>query len=63
MNSSNKDKKFYMHCKGGGRSLLATSIAERMGFSHVTNIAGGIDQLKAKNVHVAPLAQDAETEI
>lgn len=56
--SDNKHKKFYMHCKTGGRSLLATSIASRMGFKDVTNIAGGFDQIKSVNVNTSPPSKD-----
>ncbi len=36
-------KKLAFHCKGGGRSTIACSIAKRMGIEEVVNVAGGMD--------------------
>jgi hydroxyacylglutathione hydrolase len=36
-------KKLAFHCKGGGRSMIATSIAMRAGAKNVVNVIGGID--------------------
>ena len=32
-----------VHCKGGYRSMIATSLLQRAGFKHVTNVTGGFD--------------------
>ena len=32
-----------VHCKGGYRSMIATSLLQRAGFKHVINVTGGID--------------------
>lgn len=37
-----KSKAFYVYCKSGGRSAMACSIMEQMGFSDVSNLEGGI---------------------
>ena len=32
-----------VHCKGGYRSMIASSLLQRAGFKHVINVAGGFD--------------------
>ncbi len=32
-----------VHCKGGYRSMIATSLLQRAGFKHVKNVTGGLD--------------------
>jgi glyoxylase-like metal-dependent hydrolase (beta-lactamase superfamily II) len=32
-----------VHCKGGYRSMIASSLLQRAGFKHVTNVVGGFD--------------------
>jgi rhodanese-related sulfurtransferase len=32
-----------VHCKGGYRSTIACSLLESAGFTHITNVAGGMD--------------------
>jgi hydroxyacylglutathione hydrolase len=32
-----------VHCKGGYRSMIASSLLQRAGFTHVINVAGGFD--------------------
>jgi glyoxylase-like metal-dependent hydrolase (beta-lactamase superfamily II)/rhodanese-related sulfurtransferase len=32
-----------VHCKGGYRSMIATSLLQRAGYKHVINLAGGFD--------------------
>jgi len=36
-----QDKKFVFHCAGGGRSAMATEIAQRMGLKPVAHIESG----------------------
>lgn len=59
--ATNKNEKLFMHCKGGARSLLAVSTLERFGFTDVTNIKGGFDNMKAKNVPIGPMTQQPVT--
>lgn len=40
------DKNFYVHCAGGYRSVIASSILKKRGFHNFTDIAGGYDALK-----------------
>lgn len=37
-----KNKDFYIVCRSGGRSMSAGSAMESMGFTKVTNLAGGM---------------------
>jgi glyoxylase-like metal-dependent hydrolase (beta-lactamase superfamily II)/rhodanese-related sulfurtransferase len=37
------DAPLAVHCKGGYRSMIATSLLERAGFQHVLNVTGGFD--------------------
>jgi rhodanese-related sulfurtransferase len=38
-----RDKLLVVHCKGGYRSSIATSILRRDGFRNVANLIGGFD--------------------
>jgi glyoxylase-like metal-dependent hydrolase (beta-lactamase superfamily II)/rhodanese-related sulfurtransferase len=40
-----KDKSFYVHCAGGYRSVIASSILKMRGYHNLTDIAGGFDAL------------------
>ena len=39
-----KNSAIVVHCHHGGRSLRVTNWLRQQGFSHVTNMAGGIDE-------------------
>ncbi len=41
-----KDKKFVLHCAGGYRSMIASSILKQRGWDHFADIVGGFDALK-----------------
>ncbi|HKE29852.1 MAG TPA: rhodanese-like domain-containing protein [Bryobacteraceae bacterium] len=41
-----RDKLVVVHCKGGYRSAIATSLLRRAGFKQVANLAGGFDAWK-----------------
>jgi hydroxyacylglutathione hydrolase len=43
------EKTFYVHCKGGYRSMIAASILLANGISNFSNIAGGYDKIKNYN--------------
>lgn len=52
-----KDKPVYVHCKLGGRSLVASTILTSQGFNNVIDILGGIDNIVAAGAqlkHSAP---------
>ncbi len=42
-----RDKLLVVHCKGGYRSSIATSILRRAGFRDLANLTGGFDAWKA----------------
>ena len=41
-----RDKLLVVHCKGGYRSSIATSILRRAGFRDIANLIGGFDAWK-----------------
>ena len=41
-----KDKNFYIHCAGGYRSVIASSLLKARGYHNITDIAGGYDAIK-----------------
>ena len=49
-----RGKLLVVHCKGGYRSSIATSILRRAGFRNVANLTGGFDAWKAASL---PLSQ------
>ncbi len=46
-----REKLTVVHCKGGYRSSIATSILRREGFGQVVNLTGGFDAWKASRVN------------
>ena len=45
-----KNKEYYIHCKSGYRSLIATSIMKSRGLHNVININGGIMAIEAEGI-------------
>ena len=41
-----RDKSYVVHCAGGYRSMMATSIMLKHGFNKVINVRGGINKMK-----------------
>ena len=53
------DAPIAVHCKGGYRSMIASSLLQRAGFKHVINVTGGFDawqQAKLPTVSAKPVA-------
>ncbi|PKQ46061.1 MBL fold metallo-hydrolase [Confluentibacter flavum] len=50
MHAISKDKTYYIHCAGGYRSAIATSILKARGFNNLIDITGGIETLKKTGV-------------
>lgn len=46
MASLDSHKKYYIHCAGGYRSVIMSSILKSRGFNNLVNIAGGYKELK-----------------
>jgi hydroxyacylglutathione hydrolase len=45
MSEVKKDTKYYLHCAGGYRSVIAASILKARGFDKLVNVAGGFKAL------------------
>jgi hydroxyacylglutathione hydrolase len=41
-----KNQHYYVHCAGGYRSMMASSILKQHGITNITNVRGGINKLK-----------------
>lgn len=50
MSLIDKSKKYYVHCAGGYRSVIASSILNARGFNNLVNIKGGFKALSATNL-------------
>ncbi|MFI2744389.1 rhodanese-like domain-containing protein [Zhouia sp. PK063] len=50
MNAIDKNKKYYVHCAGGYRSVIAASILKARGFDNLVDLAGGFGALKKTNL-------------
>jgi rhodanese-related sulfurtransferase len=46
------DRPLLVHCAGGYRSSIAASLLQRLGFTHVSEMAGGIAAWEAANLPV-----------
>ena len=46
----NPEEHFYIHCAGGYRSMIASSILQNRGYRNFTEIAGGYDAIKKTNL-------------
>jgi len=46
----NREKLLVVHCKGGYRSSIATSLLRRAGFRDIANLIGGFDAWKAASL-------------
>ena len=45
-----KNTHYFVHCAGGYRSMMAASIMKQKGFTHITNILGGMGKIKATGI-------------
>ena len=43
-----KDQEYVLQCHTGSRSAYATMVLSQMGFKHVKNLVGGIDEWSAR---------------
>jgi rhodanese-related sulfurtransferase len=49
MNQFDKEKKYVLFCKGGYRSMIAASALRANGITQLTNVSGGIENIKKYN--------------
>jgi hydroxyacylglutathione hydrolase len=54
VNELSRDRLLVVHCKGGYRSSIATSILRRAGFRDIANLTGGFDAWQAMKATPAP---------
>ncbi|MFT5818687.1 MAG: hydroxyacylglutathione hydrolase [Lentimonas sp.] len=45
-----KDENFYVHCAGGYRSVIASSILKMRGYHNLTDVAGGYDAIQTTHL-------------
>lgn len=65
MDKMSRSAKYYLHCLGGYRSLIAVSILKARGFHNIVDIRGGWKAIEESNVpkteHVCPTTMAQET--
>ena len=47
-----KEKNFYVHCAGGYRSVIASSILKKRGYHNVINVAEGYDAIQHSSIEL-----------
>ncbi|MGB0487392.1 MAG: MBL fold metallo-hydrolase [Flavobacteriaceae bacterium] len=52
LNSLDKNKKYYVHCAGGYRSMIACSILKRNGFNSPIDVTGGFSAIRSSNFEI-----------
>ncbi len=52
LDNLDKEKKYYLHCQGGYRSVIAASILKANGFNSLVNVEGGFSEIKKSCVKV-----------
>lgn len=62
MSEVNRDLKYYIHCAGGYRSMIAASILRARGFENLVNIQGGFKALSETNLPMTEFVEQ-ETEL
>ena len=45
-----KDENFYVHCAGGYRSVIASSILKMRGYHNLSDVAGGYDAIQTTHL-------------
>jgi hydroxyacylglutathione hydrolase len=54
MNKLQENKDYYIHCAGGYRSMIASSILKSRGYSKVININGGFKAIQEEKMTTSP---------
>lgn len=59
LDSLDKSKKYYLHCQGGYRSVIASSILRANGFNKIVNVEEGFNGIKKTCVKVTKYQEPA----
>ncbi|MDX1667436.1 MAG: MBL fold metallo-hydrolase [Saprospiraceae bacterium] len=59
MSEVDKDKKYYVHCGGGYRSMIACSILISRGYDDVVNVRGGFKAIKETDLPLTEYSEQA----
>ncbi len=51
------DTKYFIHCAGGYRSVIASSILKKHGIAQVVNVKGGFNELKKTNIKISEYSE------
>jgi hydroxyacylglutathione hydrolase len=52
INNLNSHKHYFIHCAGGYRSMIAASILKKYNIENVTNIIGGMAEIKKQDIQL-----------
>ncbi len=53
LSTLDKNQTYYIHCAGGYRSMIASSILKANGFKNIINVHGGWGKIKITNIPIA----------
>jgi rhodanese-related sulfurtransferase len=56
LDSTEKEKKYYVNCAGGYRSVIAASILKAKGYNHLVNVSGGFGAIAKTGVETCKSA-------
>jgi hydroxyacylglutathione hydrolase len=59
LNKIDKSKRYFLHCAGGYRSVIAASILKNNGFDQIINVDGGFEEIKKSCVKVTEYKEPA----
>ena len=62
MSQLDRNKKYYIHCQGGYRSMIAASILKSRGYDQLVNIKGGFKELLETNLPMTEFVEQ-QTEL
>lgn len=52
MDKIDRKTPYYLHCQGGYRSVIASSILKSRGFEYITNVRGGFNEIKKSCIKI-----------
>lgn len=59
MDKIDRNQRYFLHCQGGYRSVIAASILKSRGFDQIVNIEGGFNEIKKSCVKVTEYKEPA----